>query len=308
MIVSLNARHLGRLLLVCCALVANACSGAASGDTPPRLHVVRVNESSPEALAGAREYAQAAVESCRVTTHLSGAGAAPLSDASLSKIVFFEDEAFYDGDRIAHYTTRRFVVADRSSSCTPYVLVSRDVKITDGCASRITAHSGVDIDSVGQAGAAAAPQTRVESTGLSGDACVHKRKPLDASSLAADDAGTGASCVWRSRLMAARFGAFMKSAPAAGSGPSSRGLDECLYQPLPHYASAHSAGEDVILRTHASAPPAQARAAQLSVSGGHVAFEANTRLKSLERGGAAAPKFDKSAADAFVRLPSREAL
>jgi hypothetical protein len=239
--------------------------------------------------------------------HLSGAGAAP-SDAQLGKIVFYEDEAFYDGDRIAHYTTRRFVTADRGSSCAPYVLVAREVKITDGCVSRITARSALDISNVGQSSAPAEPETKVEATGVSGDACVRERKPLDVSRVAADTAGFGASCVWRSRLMQARFGALMKSAPEAGNGPSARGMDDCLYQPIPHYASAHSAGEDVVLRTHSSAPPAPVRAAQFSVSGGHLAFEANTRLKSLESGGAAAAKFDKSAADAFVRLPSKEAL
>ena len=304
MIGSLNGRHLARLLLAGLALLATACSGAAGGDGPPRLHVVRVNESSPEALAGARETAQAAAESCRATLHLAGGGAAP-TDAQLGKIVFFEDEAFYDGDRIAHYTTHRFVAADASSSCAPYVLVQRDVKIVEGCGSRISARSGADIATAGQANA---PETKVEATGLSGDACVQKRKPLDAAGLPADAAGSGANCVWRSRLMAARFGALTKTAPEPGNGPSATGLDACLYQAIPHYAGPHSAGEDVVLRTHASAPPAHARAAQLAVSGGHVAFEADTRLKSLETGGAAPAKFDKSAADAFVHLPPREAL
>ncbi len=137
---------------------------------------------------------------------------------------------------------------------------------------------------------------------------MHRSKPLDATGLPAEAAGSGVSCVWRSRLMSARFGALMRSAPPPGNGPSATGLDACLYQPVPHYASAHSAGEDVVLRTHASAPLAQVRAAQLSVSGGHVEFEANTRLKSIESDGAAAAKFDTSAAEAFVRLPSKEAL
>jgi hypothetical protein len=298
-----------RLLLVCCALLANACSGAGAADAPPRLHVVRVNESSAEALAGARKFAEAAVESCRVTQHLSGGAAASLSDAKLEKIVFFQDEAFYDGDRIAHYTTHRFVVADAGSSCAPYVMVERDVTIADGCASRITARSGNDISDVGNPDASGGtPETQVERTGLSGDACVHKRKPVDATGLQADSAGPGANCVWRSRLLAARFGGLTKSAPGAGNGPAPNGMDDCLYQALPHYASAHSAGEDVVLRTHESGPAGPARLAQDLASGGHAAFEGNTRLLSFEAGGRPAARFDKAAADAFVRLPPKEAL
>lgn len=304
---SVTGRHFARLLLVCCALLANACSGADGADAPPRLHVVRVNESTPEALAGAREYAEAAAESCRVTMHMSGGGVA-LSDAQLGKIVFYEDEAFYDGNRIAHYTTHRFVVADSGSSCAPYVLVERAVKIVDGCSTLITGRSGSDISNVGGSGSAGTPETRVENTGAQGDSCVHKRKPLDATGLPAELAGSGASCVWRSRLLAARFGALTKSAPAAGNGPSPTGLDACLYQAVPHYESAHSAGEDVVLRTHVSGPPAQARSAQFAVSGGHVAFEGNTRLQSFESGGKSAAKFDKAAADAFVHLPPKEGL
>lgn len=261
-----------RLLLVCCALLASAGTsvsfGATGDEAPPRLHVVRVNESSPEALAGAGAFAQAAAESCRLAMHLPGPGVAA-----------------------------------------PVALVARGVRITDGCGARITARSGADISSVGPSGVAAGvPETQVEATGVSGDAWARQRRPLDASGLAADVAGDGTSCVWRSRLMAARFGALAKSAPAAGNGPSGKGLDARLYQALPHDASAHSAGEDVVLRTHASAPPAPVREAQVPVTGGHLVFESNTRLKSLEVGGAAAAKFDKAAADAFVRLPARETL
>jgi hypothetical protein len=91
-----------------------------------------------------------------------------------------------------------------------------------------------------------------------------------------------------------------------GNGPSPTGLDACLYQAVPHYESAHSAGEDVILRTHVNSPAAQVRSAQLAASGGHVLFEGNSRLLSFESGGKAAAKFDKAAADAFVRLPAKE--
>jgi hypothetical protein len=304
----LTARLVVRLLLACCGLLANACFGADAdtAEAHPHLHVVRVNESIPEALAGVREYAQSAVETCRLTLHMSGSGPA-LSDAQLGKIVYYEDEAFYDGDRIAHYTTRRFVVADSGSSCAPYVLVQRDVRITEGCSSVITARSGSDIGNLrGGDATPGTPETHVENTGAQGDSCVRKRKPLDATGLHGESAGFGASCVWRSRLFAARFGAMTKSTPAAGDGPAPTGLDACLYQAVPHYESAHSAGEDVILRTHVSAPAIQVRSAQLAVSGGHVAFEGNTRLQSFESSAKAAAKFDKAAADAFVHLPPKE--
>jgi hypothetical protein len=143
----------------------------------------------------------------------------------------------------------------------------------------------------------------VERRGLPGDACVHARKPFETDGLPTDVAGPGVNCIWHSRLLAARFGALTRRPPAPGNGPSATGLDACLYQPLPHYASAHSAGEDVVLRTHSSAPSVQQAA-----TGGHVEFEGNTRLLAVDVGGQAAAKFDQAAAEAFVRLPPREAL
>jgi hypothetical protein len=290
-------------------MLASGCSRAGAADATPRLHVVRVNESSAEALAGVHDFAAVQVEACRAALHLGSGGAPALPDAQLGKIVFFQDEAFYDGDRIAHYKTRRFIVADSSSSCAPYVLVQREVKIVDGCSSRIVGRSGDDLNSVAPPAAPVwAPETRVENTGMPADACAPKRKPISTEGLQADVAGTGVACVWRSRLMAAKYGALMKSAPPSpGAGPSGTGLDECLYQPMPHYASAHSAGEDVVLRTHASEPSAQKRSAQMSLTGGHLQFEANTRLQAFEVGGQAAGKFDKAAVDAFVHLSPKEA-
>lgn len=293
-----RGRKIRCLFLVFCAMLAGVCAAAGNDVAPPRMHVVRVNEASADALAGVREFAAVQVESCRVTQHLSGSGAPPLTDAQLRKIVFLQDEAFYDGDRIAHYSTRRFVVADGSSSCAPYVLVLRDVSITVGCGTRIVGRSGNDLNSDAPPGP---PETHVERTGPSGDACVHARKPVETDGLPTDSAGSDVNCIWQSRLLAARFGALTRRPPAPGNGPSATGLDACLYQPLPHYASAHSAGEDVVLRTHSSAPPAQQ-----AVSGGHIEFEGNTRLQAMDVGGPAAAKFDQAAAEAFVRLPPRE--
>lgn len=305
---TLTSRRVVRLVLACCVLLANACSGADATDAHPRLHVVRVNESIPEALAGVRQYAESAVETCRLTQHMSAGGTAP-SDGQLGTIVYYADEAFYDGDRIAHYTTRRFVVADKGSSCAPYVLVEREVKITEGCGSVITARSGSDISNLRGADASAGtPETNVENTGAQGDSCVRKRKPLDATGLTGEAAGFGANCVWRSRLMAARFGALAKSTQPAGPGPAPMGLDACLYQAVPHYESSHSAGEDVVLRTHVSAPATPVRSAQLAATGGHVEFEGNTRLQLFESDGKPAAKFDKAAADAFVHLSPKEGL
>lgn len=284
---------------------------AQSPEALPRLHVLRVNETSANALAGARLFAGVQVDGCRAAMGLPPAGEPALPDAALAKVVYNQEESFFDGDRRASYVTRRFILADRSSSCAPYLLVQREVTIVDGCGTRITGGSGNGLNiSPMPEPPPWKPEVRVESTGRGGDSCVRKRrKPMPIAGLPTDAAGNGPACIWQSRMFAAAFADLPHAPlPEPGAGPSAKGLDFCLYAALPYYAPAHAAEEMVVLRTHAGTAAPADPAALAAASGGHSEFETDTRLQSFESGGAPQAKFDKAAADAFVRLPQRESL
>jgi len=284
---------------------------AQAPDALPRLHVLRVNETSPAALAGARLFAGVQVEGCRAAMGMPAGGEPALPDAALAKVVWFQDESFFDGDRSASYVTRRYILADRSSSCAPYLLVQRDVTILDGCGTRLSGGSGNDLN-VNQMPEAPpwSPEVRSESVGRGGDSCVRKRrKPLSTAGLPTDSSGNGPACIWQSRLLGAMLADLPNARPPEpGSGPSAKGLDFCLLATLPYYASAHAKEQMVVLRTHAGGTAPANESALAAASGGHSVFEADTRLQSFESGGAPQPRFDKAAADAFVRLPQRESI
>jgi hypothetical protein len=291
----------GALVGLTCLLAA--CSGAGAADDLPRLHVLRVNESDAQALAGAREAGEAAVEGCRAAQHMAGPGPA-IPEAALAKLVFFQDEAWYDGPKVAHYRTIRSIAADSGSGCKPYVLVRRDVVVTDGCTDRIVGTSGNDLNTVPPGSPPPwQPSTTTEPAGHS-LGCEHKGKPPVTDGVAADSAANGVACVWRSRLLSALTKGRVPAAP--GNGPAAQGSDDCLYQAIPRYQSGDSPGEDVVLRTRATEASAGRAAAQMPISGGHSFFEGNTKLAAMDKGGPASGKFDKSAVDAFVRQSPKE--
>ncbi len=302
-----------RALSTLAAVLASACTGAGAADDLPRLHVVRVNETTAAALAGVDDDVKFRVETCRALMHMPAGSVPAVPAGRLAKIVFFEDEAFFDGDRSAHYKTTRSIAADSGSACQPYLLVQREATVADGCDTRIMGRSGNDHDFEAPATAPPPwkPLTQVAHTGRPAELCARKRKPMTADGVPADSAGNGVSCIWRSRLIVANLGAALKARmppSAAGSGPAQAGLDDCLWQRMPRYASAHAEDADVVLRTHSVEPARQKDAAMSTGTGGMAFFAGNTRLQALDIGGAAAAKFDAAAVDAFVHLSPTQAL
>lgn len=286
-----------------------ACGAALAADAPSRIHVVRTNETSPEALAGARTYATLMASNCRSILHMPPAEVT-LTDAQLSKITYREEEIFFEGDRIAHYVTIRFVIADSSSQCQPYVWVHRDARIAEGCDASISGDSGPILDS---AGPPAAPPTWSPSTRVGPGQCGEKRRERSTEGVPADDAGAGQTCVWGSRLMFARLGPALKSrlpAGEPGNGPAAKGLDTCLWQRMPDYRPPNGKSEAIVLRHHTPPDPdPQHDEAQLGLTGGHRFFEGNDRTRKFEIDGPpGGTRLTKAGVEAFVRLPPKESV
>jgi hypothetical protein len=237
------------------AMVAQATLAASTGSVPPTLRVHMVNDVDAKSLAAVRRDLASEVETCRAMLNMPPAPPPQLSDAQLSKIVFYDEVDLYTPKAHASYVIKRGLHADDQSKCEPFVWVERSASVFNDCDGFIGGH-GVILPSLLLPGVASQlPPPGVGIQPRSAGCSVPAPVPWNLSKLTPTDAGNGVPCVWLTGVVKDAPGGSLwastwikhGTAPSDGKNPAPTG-DACVYTKQPFYTSSRFMNPPVVLK------------------------------------------------------------
>lgn len=291
-----------RAVVALLALAAGSAALAARPEAPDSrtpIHLHRIGNGDVE---GLKKGIALSVEACRAAKKLPpGAPIQMPSNGYLAKLAIAEVDEYFDGANHASYETSRMVWADaRSGSCELKLFHERHAWAGQECGNGTLGGTTllgplVDMDHPEP------PNATVQAQAASRSGCGRKAKAYEVEGLSAEDAGSGARCVWQADIIAKSMRAIGMN--AKGHDPGSPEIDFCLYEKQPIYVfNGHH--ETVVLKSKGG----QAGDVMNQLMGVNSAY-LNHRLVEFSDGPPiAAERFSAAAVRRFVEQPQITAL